>query len=62
MTPDPFVSFVSLFALDRPNELISAFPLVLIPTYLVPVSVLLHIASMTKLRRTVRPMEVQPAM
>ena len=39
-----------LFALDRPNELVSLFPLVLIPTYLVPLSILLHLASLAKLR------------
>jgi hypothetical protein len=44
---------LQLFAYDAPNELISAFPLVLVPVYLVPVSVLLHIASLTKLRRDV---------
>lgn len=38
-------------ALDRPNVLISMFPLVLIPTYLVPISILLHIASLDKLMR-----------
>ena len=42
---------VQLFALDAPNELISAFPLVLVPTFLVPISILLHLASLTKLRR-----------
>jgi len=47
-SPSPF----QLFAFDLPNELISAFPLVLIPTYLVPVSVLLHLASLAKLQRT----------
>jgi hypothetical protein len=57
-SPSPF----QLFAFDQPNELVSVFPLVLIPTYLVPVSVLLHIASLKKLRRTVRHMEVQPVM
>ena len=40
-----------LFAFDLPNELVSQFPLVLIPVFLVPVSVLLHLASLTKLRR-----------
>jgi len=34
-----------------PNELISVFPLVLIPVYLVPLSVLLHLASLAKLHR-----------
>lgn len=57
-SPSPF----QLFAFDQPNQLVSMFPLVLIPTYLVPVSVLLHLASMTKLRRTVRHMEVQPVL
>ncbi len=47
---------LQLFAFDLPNELISAFPLVLIPTFLVPLSVLLHLASLTKLHRTVRRM------
>jgi hypothetical protein len=42
---------VQLLALDRPNELIGAFPLVLIPVFLVPLSVLLHLASLQKLRR-----------
>lgn len=49
-SPSPF----QLFAFDLPNELISVFPLVLIPTYLVPVSVLLHLASLAKLQRTAR--------
>ncbi|MBS0151374.1 MAG: hypothetical protein JSR31_10570 [Nitrospira sp.] len=52
---------VQLAALDHPNELITAFPLVLIPTYLVPISVLLHLVSMAKLRRMVRTQEVQLA-
>src|SRR6202030_2781546 len=46
-SPSPF----QLFAFDLPNELISQFPLVLMPVFLVPLSVLLHLASLTKLRR-----------
>jgi hypothetical protein len=46
-SPGPF----QLFAFDLPNELASQFPLVLIPVFLVPVSILLHLASLTKLRR-----------
>ncbi len=42
---------LQLVAFNLPNELISAFPLVLTPTYLVPASVLLHLASLTKLQR-----------
>ncbi len=40
---------VQLFAFDQPNELITVFPLVLIPVFLVPVSVLLHLTSLSKL-------------
>jgi hypothetical protein len=40
------------FAFDSPNQLIGVFPLALIPTYLVPLSVLLHFASLHKLRRS----------
>jgi hypothetical protein len=46
-SPSPF----QLFAFDLPNELVSRFPLVLVPVFLVPVSVLLHLASLVKLRR-----------
>jgi hypothetical protein len=42
---------LQLLAFDHPNLLIAAYPLVLIPTYLVPIAVLLHIASLSKLRR-----------
>ena len=41
---------LQLLSLDQPNQLISAFPLVLIPVFLVPLSVLLHVASLEKLR------------
>lgn len=40
---------LQLLALDHPNELISSFPLVMIPVFLVPLSVLLHLASLQKL-------------
>ncbi len=42
---------VQLLALDRPNELITVFPLVMIPVFLVPLAVLLHLASWQKLRQ-----------
>jgi hypothetical protein len=42
---------LQLFAFDLPNELVSRFPLVLVPVFLVPLSVLLHLASLAKLRR-----------
>jgi hypothetical protein len=46
---------LQLAAFDNPNVLISTFPLVLIPVFLVPLSVLLHIASLAKLRRMHSP-------
>jgi hypothetical protein len=39
-----------MLAFDRPNELIGAFPLAMVPVFLVPLSVLLHLASLEKLR------------
>lgn len=42
---------LQLAAFDNPNILIAQFPLVLIPTFLVPLWTVLHIASLTKLRR-----------
>jgi hypothetical protein len=44
-------SQLQMLAFDRPNELISAFPLAMIPVFLVPLSVLLHLASLEKLRQ-----------
>jgi hypothetical protein len=42
---------MQMFAFDRPNELIGAFPLVMIPVFLVPLAILLHLASLKKLRQ-----------
>ena len=39
----------TLFSYEPPNELIAIFALVLIPVYLVPLSLLLHLASLAKL-------------
>ena len=36
-------------AFDQPNRLITAFPLVVVPVFLVPLSILLHLASLKKL-------------
>lgn len=38
------------FAFDHPNTLISSYPLVMIPVFLVPLSLMLHILSLWKLR------------
>jgi hypothetical protein len=43
---------IQMLAFDAPNDLISAFPLVMVPVFLVPLSILLHLASLKKLRQT----------
>ncbi len=43
---------LQMLAFDRPNDLISAFPLAMIPVFLVPLAVLLHLASLAKLGQT----------
>ncbi len=40
-----------MLAIGSPNELVTAFPLAMIPVFLVPLSVLLHLASLKKLRQ-----------
>jgi hypothetical protein len=45
--PSPF----QVLSLDAPNLLIDSFPLVMVPIYVVPLSVVLHLASLTKLRQ-----------
>ncbi|HEV8608591.1 MAG TPA: hypothetical protein VGS98_00775 [Thermoanaerobaculia bacterium] len=40
------------FAFDRPNVAISEFPFVIVPTVLVPLSVLLHVFSLRSLTRS----------
>jgi hypothetical protein len=42
---------MQMLAFANPNELIGAFPLVMIPVFLVPLAVLLHLASLKKLSR-----------
>jgi hypothetical protein len=41
-----------VFSLAAPNILIGTFPLVMIPIYVVPLSLILHLASLTKLRQS----------
>jgi hypothetical protein len=41
-----------ILALGSPNVLISAFPLAMIPVFLVPLAVLLHLASLRKLQQS----------
>lgn len=45
---------LQLLSLQSPNELISAFPLVMVPVFAVPLSVLLHVASLAKRARESR--------
>ena len=44
-TPSRF----QLLVLDAPNILVTQYPLVLIPTFVVPLSILLHLASLVRL-------------
>jgi hypothetical protein len=39
-----------IFSLDAPNFLIGTFPLVMIPIFAVPLSIVLHLASLSKIR------------
>lgn len=48
-------------AFDTPNSLIASFPLVLIPTVLVPVSILLHLLSLRLLRSGSAPRQLARA-
>lgn len=45
-------SRLQMFAFANPNELIGAFPLAMIPVFLVPLSILLHLSSLYKLRQS----------
>ena len=42
-------------ALDTPNAAITSYPLVLIPTFAVPVSILLHVYAVARLTTSVQP-------
>ncbi|TMH40448.1 MAG: hypothetical protein E6H49_04435 [Betaproteobacteria bacterium] len=56
-TPGPF----QMFALDRPNTGIGTYPLVMIPAFAVPLSLILHGLSLWQLRRTARRSAVTSA-
>jgi hypothetical protein len=43
---------LQVFAFDAPNRLISQYPLVMVPVFLVPIAILLHLASLQGLRQT----------
>ena len=43
---------IQLLARNHPNELISQYPLVIVPVFLVPIAILLHLASLHKLKQT----------
>jgi hypothetical protein len=42
---------LQMFSFDAPNELITTYPLVLVPVFGVPLAMLLHVASLVKLGR-----------
>jgi hypothetical protein len=47
-------SRLQIFSLDAPNVLIGSFPLVMIPIFAVPLSIVLHLASLSKIREAHR--------
>lgn len=56
-----------MLSLGEPNQMISAYPLVMIPVFAVPLSILLHVCSLTKLSRDARgraagPVESSPSL
>lgn len=42
---------IQLLAFDRPNLLITTYPIVMVPIFLVPLSIILHGLSLWKIRR-----------
>ena len=50
-----------MFSLDAPDFLIGSFPLVMIPIFAVPLSIVLHLASLTKMSPSLRSAAKQPA-
>ena len=48
-----------MFAFDAPNQLITTFPLAIIPAFIVPLSILLHFASLYKLRHAETELQVR---
>jgi hypothetical protein len=44
-----------IFSLDAPNMLIGSFPLVMVPIFAVPLSIVLHLASLSKIWAAHRP-------
>ena len=42
---------LQMFSFDAPNELITVYPLVLVPVFGVPLAILLHVTSLVKLGR-----------
>jgi hypothetical protein len=43
---------VQILALDHPNQLVTQYPLVIVPVFLVPIAILLHLASFRRLKQT----------
>jgi hypothetical protein len=48
-------SFIQPIVVQPSSELMTMLPMVLIPVYLVPLSIMLHIASLAKLHRATAP-------
>lgn len=44
---------IQLLARSHPNQLVTQYPLVIVPVFLVPIAILLHLASLQKLRHPI---------
>jgi purine-cytosine permease-like protein len=43
---------LQILALDHPNQLVTQYPLAIVPIFLVPIAILLHLASLHRLRQS----------
>jgi hypothetical protein len=43
---------IQLLARNHPNQLVTQYPLVIVPVFLVPIAILLHLASLQRLKRS----------
>jgi hypothetical protein len=53
---------LQILARNHPNELVTQYPLVIVPVFLVPIAILLHLASLRKLKQArLNPLQSTPS-
>lgn len=50
---------LQLFARQNPNQFVTAFPLILVPVFAVPLSIILHVVSLKRLRDQIQTTDVR---